>query len=140
MSRTAAAARAQRVCHLGARRPCPCPRSCPSVSLRLTPPHRSGGEGGQAIAVASAESWSSSSGMRRLLDPGFQPRQRPREPGLHGALGDPERGRGLLAAELEEVAAGDHEPVLLAQGVDHLEQASAADPVTTYAVRNAICW
>src|SRR2546428_5412556 len=48
-----------------------------------------------------------------------------RQARFHGAFGNPKRGRGLLAVELEEVATGNHVAVLLAQGVHEAEQTAA---------------
>src|SRR6266849_682959 len=86
---------------------------------------RSLGVGGHSSCIASAESWSSSSGIGRLLDTSSQPGKRPREPRLDRALRDAERGGRLLAVQLEEVAARDHEAVLLAERVHHREQPTA---------------
>src|SRR5438105_2861739 len=85
---------------------------------------RSWGVGGQATAAPSAYSSSSSSGTGCLLDPRPKLGQRPREPRFDCAYRDAESGRGLLAAELEEVAAGDDQAILVAECVDHGQEAA----------------
>src|SRR5437868_5498923 len=85
---------------------------------------RSWGVGGQATAAPSAYSSSSSSGTGCLLDPRPKLGQRPREPRLDGAHRDAESGRSLLAAQFEEVAAGDDQAILVAECVDHGQEAA----------------
>src|SRR6185312_6042764 len=48
----------------------------------------------------------------------LQPRERPVRPRLHGSAGDAERGGGLLLREVEEVAAGEHVAVVVAEALD----------------------
>src|SRR6267378_8618507 len=86
---------------------------------------RSRGVGGHSSCSASAVRSSSSSGIRRLLDPGPQPGERPRQSRLDRAFRNAERGGRLLTVQLEEVAARDHEAVLLAERVHHREQTAA---------------
>src|SRR5207248_10017651 len=45
-------------------------------------------------------------------------------PRLDGALRDAKSGCGLLAAQLEEVAAGDDQAILVAECVDHGQEAA----------------
>src|SRR5919108_5271580 len=113
MSSAAAAAKAQR--------PLPNPPRCAGRGS-LTPNR---GVSGQAIACPRAISCSSKSGMSRLLDLRPQPRQRARQARLDRAFGDAERRGGLLDVQIQEVAARDHEPVVLAERTDGLEQPPA---------------
>src|SRR6267143_300532 len=119
MSRMAAASRAQRFSMNRGAKP---HRRGPSVRLRWTPPHSRGGVSGQLIAPDSSVSWASRSGTGRLLDPGLEPGQRPRESRLHRAFRDAQGGGRFLAAQLQEVAACDDEAVLVAQRIDHREE------------------
>src|ERR1700682_87223 len=80
------------------------------------------GVAGQSISAASALSCCSSSGMRHLPERRSEARESSGETGLDGALGDAQRRCRLLAAELEKVAGGDPQPVLVAQAVDKVEQ------------------
>src|SRR5712691_10380475 len=112
MTSTATAAMAQRACRRG--------RSG-NTAVRRGMTTLSCGVAGQSIRPARSESIASSSagsGIHRLLDSPAQPLERARQARLHGSLRDAERGRGLLAAELEEVPARDHQPVVVAEVVD----------------------
>src|SRR5579859_1018134 len=81
------------------------------------------GVAGHSRLAPSSRSCCSTSGIRALLDEGAQPGQGPRQARLDGAFGDAERKSRLLAAQLEEVAAGDDELVLFAQPPDQVQQA-----------------
>src|SRR5689334_5431717 len=94
-----------------------------SSNSRLVRKIRSWGVRGQSMDAATAVSWSSSSGIRRLLDPCPEPGQRSGEPRLDRALGDAERAGRLLDVQLEEEPAGDHAAVLFREPVDHGQQA-----------------
>src|SRR5438105_1855870 len=85
---------------------------------------RSWGVGGQATAAPSAYSSCSSSGTGCLLDSRPQLGQGPREPRFDCAHRDAESGRGLFAAELEKVAAGDDQAIVVAECVDHGQEAA----------------
>src|SRR6266849_7484846 len=113
MTRTATAAIAQRAWRRG--------RSGNTAAVRPCMTAFSCGVAGQSIRPARSESIASSSagsGIHRLLDSVAQPLERARQARLHGSLWDAERGRGLLAAQLEEVPARDHKPVVVAEVVD----------------------
>src|SRR5712691_466502 len=112
MTRTATAAIAQRARKRGRTGATATRRRVTTFSCGVT---------GQSIRPARSESIASSSagsGIHRLLDSPAQPLERARQARLHGSLRDAERGRGLLAAELEEVPARDHKPVVVAEVVD----------------------
>src|SRR5579864_5879472 len=74
---------------------------------------------GQARAGPSSASLCSRSGTGGLLWESLtKPGQRPRQSRFDCAFRDTERGRGLLAAEIEQVAARDHEAVVHVQPVE----------------------
>src|SRR5467141_132286 len=113
MTRTATAAIAQRAWRRG--------RSGNTAAARPGMTAFSCGVAGQSIRPARSESIVSSwagSGIRRLLDSLAQPLERTRQARFDGSLRDAERGGSLLAAELEEVPARDHQPVVVAEVVD----------------------
>src|SRR6202030_1173815 len=68
-----------------------------------------GGQSRSRATAARASSRSTGSGMFDLL---AQPVQRTEQTGFAGALGDAERGRRLLAVQLQEVAAGGSQKVV----------------------------
>src|SRR5260370_18193468 len=105
MTRTATAAMAQRAWK----------RRSGTIAARRGMTTLSCGVAGQSIRPARAESIASSSagsGIHRLLDSLAQPLERARQARLHGSLWDAEHGRGLVAAQLEEVPARDHHPAV----------------------------
>ena len=65
-------------------------------------------------------------GGRRRSQLLLQPRQRPRQPRLHGPRAAAEHRRGLALRQPEEVAARDGLPLLLPQRVDRGEQLARA--------------
>ena len=78
------------------------------------------GGSGKSSARARPRSSISSSVMRgHLLT---QALERPGEPRLHGARANPEYGRGLGFAQIEEVTTRDDEPMLLGEPVDGLQR------------------
>src|SRR6266851_694374 len=116
MTRTATAAIAQRALKRGRTGATAARRRVTTFSCGVT---------GQSIRPARPESIASSSagsGIHRLLDSLAQPLERARQPRLHGSLRDAERGRGLLAAELEEVPARDNKPVVVVEVVDESQE------------------
>src|SRR5712691_6848748 len=115
---TAAAARAHRLWNHGR-------RTIAGVAMRARTRASSAGVAGQSISsrrrVRRCSSWVAS-GTGALLDPPAQAGERPRQARLDSAFGDAQRSGGFFAAQLEQVAAGDHEAVLLAQLVDETQQ------------------
>src|SRR5262245_37090162 len=105
ISSAAAAGSAQRRFH---RRTPLCFRSAGRTTLK-------GGVRGQSIVDASSVNCCSRSGMGRLLDASPQASQRAREPRLDSAFGNAKGCGGFLAVEFEEVAACDHQAVVLAE-------------------------
>src|SRR5579872_738769 len=115
MTMTATAASAQRLPYQGR-----------LSSIRRRTPAAMSGVGGHCSPrsrLLRRASSSVGSGMgTALLDPLPQACQRAREARLDSPLRDPERCRRLLAAQVEEVPAGDHQAVVVVELVDETDQ------------------
>src|ERR1700694_43290 len=83
------------------------------------------GVAGHSSSLPRAISCCSSSGTCRLLVPGPKARQGSRQAGFDGAFWDAECGRRLVAAQLEEIAARDHQPGLAAPSLAAGKKAAA---------------
>src|SRR5262245_36193841 len=90
-------------------------------SRAWTPGQRSRSAGRSTWAARPRRSRSSSA-ILLLPELCAQPLERSREPRLDRAAANPERGRGLLLREVEEVPVREYQPVALAEPADRCEQ------------------